>query len=44
MLKKVVLIAKKCKILFLNLTKSINDPQNAPKLLVGTGKIKLTYV
>ena len=27
--------------IILNLTKSINDPQNAPKLLVGTGKDKI---
>ena len=27
--------------IILNLTKSINDPQNAPKLLVGTGKDKV---
>ena len=26
--------------IILNLTKSINDPQNAPKLLVGTGEDK----
>ena len=35
MLRKAVLIAKK-KIIF-NLTKSINNTQNAPKLLIGTG-------
>ena len=29
--------------IILNLTKSINDPENAPKLLVGTGKDK-TYL
>ena len=30
--------------IILNLTKSISDPNNAPKLLLGTGKIKYTYV
>ncbi len=30
--------SQKMKNIILNLTKSINDPQNAPKLLVGTGK------
>ena len=30
--------SQKMQNLFLNLTKSINDPDNAPKLLVGTGK------
>ena len=30
--------SKKMQNIILNLTKSINDPQNAPKLLVGTGK------
>ena len=37
-----VLTAKRCKYNF-NLTKNINDPENAPKLLVGTGKDK-TYL
>jgi F-type H+-transporting ATPase subunit gamma len=35
--------SKKMQNIILNLTKSINDPQNAPKLLVGTGKDK-TYL
>ena len=30
--------SKKMQNIILNLTKSINDPENAPKLLVGTGK------
>ena len=30
--------SQKMQNIILNLTKSINDPQNAPKLLVGTGK------
>tara|TARA_B100002019_G_C21272083_1_gene602965 strand:+ start:2266 stop:3144 length:879 start_codon:yes stop_codon:yes gene_type:complete len=30
--------SKKMQSIILNLTKSINDPENAPKLLVGTGK------
>ena len=33
--------SKKMQNIILNLTKSINDPQNAPKLLVGTGKDKI---
>ena len=40
MLRKVDLIAKMQNII-LNLTKSINDPENAPKLLVGTGRDKI---
>ena len=32
--------SKKMQNIILNLTKSINDPQNAPKLLVGTGEDK----
>jgi len=32
--------SQKMQNIILNLTKSINDPQNAPKLLVGTGKDK----
>ncbi len=35
--------SKKMQNIILNLTKSINDPGNAPKLLVGTGKDK-TYL
>ncbi len=35
--------SQKMENIILNLTKSINDPQNAPKLLVGTGKDK-TYL
>tara|TARA_X000001036_G_scaffold112429_1_gene105328 strand:- start:377 stop:1255 length:879 start_codon:yes stop_codon:yes gene_type:complete len=35
--------SQKMQNVILNLTKSINDPQNAPKLLVGTGKDK-TYL
>ena len=35
--------SQKMEHIILNLTKSINDPQNAPKLLVGTGKNK-TYL
>ncbi len=35
--------SKKMQNIILNLTKSINDPQNAPKLLVGTGQDK-TYL
>ena len=35
--------SQKMQNIILNLTKSINDPQNAPKLLVGTGKDK-TYL
>ena len=35
--------SKKMENVILNLTKSINDPENAPKLLVGTGKDK-TYL
>ena len=35
--------SKKMENIILNLTKSINDPENAPKLLVGTGKDK-TYL
>ncbi len=35
--------SQKLKNIILNLTKSINDPENAPKLLVGTGKDK-TYL
>ena len=35
--------SQKLQNIILNLTKSINDPQNAPKLLVGTGKDK-TYL
>ena len=35
--------SKKMQNIILNLTKSINDPENAPKLLVGTGKDK-TYL
>ncbi len=35
--------SKKMQNIILNLTKSINDPQNAPKLLVGTGEDK-TYL
>ena len=42
MLRKVDL-SKKMQNIILNLTKSINDPQNAPKLLVGTGEDK-TYL
>ena len=30
--------------IILNLTKTVNDPANAPKLLVGNGTIKLIYV
>ena len=41
MQKKVDLTVKKMQNIILNLTKSINDPQNAPKLLVGTGKDKI---
>ena len=33
--------SKKMQNIILNLTKSINDPENAPKLLVGTGKDKI---
>ncbi len=33
--------SQKMQNIILNLTKSINDPQNAPKLLVGTGKDKI---
>tara|TARA_Y100001970_G_scaffold284245_1_gene401196 strand:+ start:488 stop:1366 length:879 start_codon:yes stop_codon:yes gene_type:complete len=33
--------SQKMQNIILNLTKSINDPQNAPKLLVGTGKDKV---
>jgi len=33
--------SEKMQNIILNLTKSINDPQNAPKLLVGTGKDKI---
>ena len=33
--------SQKLQNIILNLTKSINDPQNAPKLLVGTGKDKI---
>ena len=32
--------SQKMQNIILNLTKSINDPQNAPKLLVGTGEDK----
>jgi F-type H+-transporting ATPase subunit gamma len=32
--------SKKMQNIILNLTKSINDPQNAPKLLIGTGDDK----
>ena len=35
--------SQKMQNIILNLTKSINDPQNAPKLLVGTGQDK-TYL
>ena len=35
--------SQKMQNIILNLTRSINDPQNAPKLLVGTGKDK-TYL
>ena len=35
--------SQKMQNIILNLTKSINDPENAPKLLVGTGKEK-TYL
>ena len=35
--------SKKMENIILNLTKSINDPENAPKLLVGTGRDK-TYL
>ena len=35
--------SQKMQNIILNLTKSINDPQNAPRLLVGTGKDK-TYL
>ena len=35
--------SKKMQNIILNLTKSISDPQNAPKLLVGTGEDK-TYL
>ena len=35
--------SQKMQHIILNLTKSINDPQNAPKLLVGNGKDK-TYL
>ncbi len=35
--------SKKMQSIILNLTKSINDPENAPRLLVGTGKDK-TYL
>ena len=35
--------SQKMQNIILNLTKSINDPNNAPKLLVGTGKDK-TYL
>tara|TARA_B100000575_G_C23099286_1_gene634149 strand:+ start:759 stop:1637 length:879 start_codon:yes stop_codon:yes gene_type:complete len=35
--------SKKMENIILNLTKSVNDPQNAPKLLVGTGNDK-TYL
>ena len=35
--------SQKMQNMILNLTKSINDPENAPKLLVGTGKDK-TYL
>jgi F-type H+-transporting ATPase subunit gamma len=35
--------SQKMQNIILNLTKSINDPQNAPKLLIGTGKDK-TYL
>ena len=35
--------SQKMQNIILNLTKSINDPENAPKLLVGTGKDK-TYL
>ncbi len=35
--------SQKLQNIILNLTKSINDPENAPKLLVGTGKDK-TYL
>ena len=40
MLKKVGLIQKMQNII-LNLSKTINDPENAPKLLVGTGEDKV---
>ena len=33
--------SQKIQNIILNLTKSINDPQNAPRLLVGTGKDKI---
>ena len=33
--------SKKMQNIILNLTKSINDPENAPKLLIGTGKDKV---
>ena len=33
--------SQKMQNIILNLTKTINDPQNAPKLLVGTGKDKI---
>ena len=33
--------SQKMQNIILNLTKSINDPQNAPKLLVGTGRDKI---
>ena len=33
--------SQKMQNIILNLTKSINDPENAPKLLVGTGKDKI---
>ena len=35
--------SQKMQNIILNLTKNINDPENAPKLLVGTGKDK-TYL
>ena len=40
MQKKEDPIVKRCRNIILNLTKSINDPENAPKLLVGTGEDK----
>ena len=33
--------SQKMQNIILNLTKSINDPENAPKLLVGTGRDKI---
>ena len=44
MLRKEDLTVKKLQNIILNLTHSISDPQNAPKLLVGTGKDKITCV